>query len=116
MRESRVGHHVGCSASVGPLRAYASVLADHPTNVNEGHCPRRPSVLRWARDGPGRGSPCRRGRAARGPEAMRWGLGPVFIYECLANSRRWQTYAIRSAGVALLLAAIATIAMPHMTF
>ena len=42
---------------------------------------------------------------------MRWGLGPVFIYECLANSRRWQTYAIRSVGVAVLLAAIATIAM-----
>src|SRR6516165_3277944 len=47
---------------------------------------------------------------------MRWGLGPVFFYECLANSRRRQTYAIRSAGVALLLAAIATIAMPRMTF
>ena len=44
-----------------------------------------------------------------------WGLGPVFFYECLANSRRWQTYAIRSAGVALLLAAIATIAMPSRT-
>ena len=44
---------------------------------------------------------------------MRWGLGPVFIYECLANSRRWQTYAIRSVGVAVLLAAIATIAMSH---
>ena len=47
---------------------------------------------------------------------MRWGLGPVFIYECLANSRRWQTYAIRSVGVALLLAAIVTIAMSHMRF
>ena len=46
---------------------------------------------------------------------MRWGLGPVFLYECLANSRRWQTYAIRSAGVALLLAAIATIAMQSPT-
>ncbi len=46
---------------------------------------------------------------------MRWGLGPVFFYECLANSRRWQTYAIRSAGVALLLAAIATIAMQSPT-
>ena len=46
---------------------------------------------------------------------MRWGLGPAFFYECLANSRRWQTYAIRSAGVALLLAAIATIAMPNTT-
>jgi hypothetical protein len=80
--------------------------------------------VRWPYDGggmaraenhAGRGSPFRRGRAARGPEAMRWGLGPVFFYECLANSRRWQTYAIRSAGVALLLAAIATIAMPNTT-
>ncbi len=42
---------------------------------------------------------------------MRWGLGPVFFYEFLANSRRWQTFAIRSVGVALLLAAIATIAL-----
>jgi ABC-type transport system involved in multi-copper enzyme maturation permease subunit len=42
---------------------------------------------------------------------MRWGLGPVFIYECLANSRRWQTYAIRSIGAALLLAAVSSIAM-----
>ena len=41
---------------------------------------------------------------------MRWGLGPVFIYECLANSRRWQTYALRSAGVAALLFAMGTIA------
>jgi hypothetical protein len=46
---------------------------------------------------------------------MRWGLGPVFIYECLANSRRWQNYAIRSAGVTVLLIAIATIAMPSWT-
>ena len=42
---------------------------------------------------------------------MRWGLSPVFIYECLANSRRWQTYAICAAGVAILLVAIASIAM-----
>jgi ABC-type transport system involved in multi-copper enzyme maturation permease subunit len=41
---------------------------------------------------------------------MRWGPGPVFIYECLANSRRWQTYALRSVGVAALLFAMATIA------
>ena len=41
---------------------------------------------------------------------MRVGLGPVFIYECLANSRRWQTYALRSVGVAALLFAMATIA------
>ncbi len=41
---------------------------------------------------------------------MRWGLGPVFFYECLANSRRWQTYALRSVGVAVLLFAMGTIA------
>jgi ABC-type transport system involved in multi-copper enzyme maturation permease subunit len=46
---------------------------------------------------------------------MRWGLGPVFIYECLANSRRWQNYAIRSIGAALLLSAMATIAVSHPT-
>jgi ABC-type transport system involved in multi-copper enzyme maturation permease subunit len=44
---------------------------------------------------------------------MRWGLGPVFFYECLANSRRWQTYALRSTAVALLLAVFVTIAMPR---
>ncbi len=41
---------------------------------------------------------------------MRWGLGPVFLYECVASSRRWQTYAIRSLGVLILLTAIATTA------
>jgi hypothetical protein len=41
---------------------------------------------------------------------MRWGPGPVFIYECLTNARRWQTYALRSLGAAALLAAMATIA------
>jgi ABC-type transport system involved in multi-copper enzyme maturation permease subunit len=46
---------------------------------------------------------------------MRWGLGPVFFYECLANSRRWQTYAIRSVAVALLLAATVTIALRQTT-
>ncbi len=44
---------------------------------------------------------------------MRWGLGPVFVYECLANSRRWQIYAIRSLGVAIVLAAMTTIATSH---
>ena len=46
---------------------------------------------------------------------MRWGPGPVFIYECLANSRRWQTYALRAAGVAGLLCAMATIASSQVT-
>jgi ABC-type Na+ efflux pump permease subunit len=41
---------------------------------------------------------------------MRFGPGPVFIYECLTNSRRWQTYALRAAGVAALLVAMWTIA------
>jgi ABC-type transport system involved in multi-copper enzyme maturation permease subunit len=46
---------------------------------------------------------------------MRWGPGPVFVYECLANSRRWQTYALRAAGVAGLLCAMATIASSRET-
>ncbi len=41
---------------------------------------------------------------------MRFGPGPVFIYECLSGSRRWQTYALRALGAAVLLAAITTIA------
>ena len=27
---------------------------------------------------------------------MRWGPGPVFVYECVTNAHRWQTYAARS--------------------
>ncbi len=54
-------------------------------------------------------------RTACGDLSMRWGLGPVFIYECLANSRRWQTYALRAAGVAGLLCAMATIASSQAT-
>jgi ABC-type transport system involved in multi-copper enzyme maturation permease subunit len=41
---------------------------------------------------------------------MRWGPGPVFIYECLTSSRRWQTFAIRSFSVTALLIAMTTIA------
>ena len=48
-----------------------------------------------------------------GVELMRWGPGPVFIYECLANSRRWQIYALRSFGVAALLVAMSLIATEH---
>lgn len=47
---------------------------------------------------------------------MRWGLGPVFFYECLASSRRWQTYAVRAAGVAVMLAAVAMIALPDISY
>ena len=31
------------------------------------------------------------------------GLGPVFAFEWLTTARRWQTYAMRSATVLLLL-------------
>jgi ABC-type transport system involved in multi-copper enzyme maturation permease subunit len=41
---------------------------------------------------------------------MRWGPGPVFIYECLTSSRRLQTYAARSLVVSVLLLAMASIA------
>ena len=41
---------------------------------------------------------------------MRWGLGPVFAYERLISSRRWQSYAVRAAMLAALLAGMATIA------
>ncbi len=45
---------------------------------------------------------------------MHWGPGPVFVYECLANSRRWQTYALRALGVAALLFAMTSIASSNM--
>ncbi|MGP0065657.1 MAG: ABC transporter permease subunit [Isosphaeraceae bacterium] len=41
---------------------------------------------------------------------MRLGTGPVFSYERIAGSRRWQVYAGRSFMVASLLAAMAVIA------
>jgi ABC-type transport system involved in multi-copper enzyme maturation permease subunit len=33
----------------------------------------------------------------------RWGLGPVFVYECVTAARRWQTYAGRAAFLGILL-------------
>jgi ABC-type transport system involved in multi-copper enzyme maturation permease subunit len=36
----------------------------------------------------------------------RWGLGPVFFFEWLLASRRWQMYATRSLFVAILLIAL----------
>jgi hypothetical protein len=41
---------------------------------------------------------------------MRWGPGPVLIYERRADSRRWQSYGLRAAGVSAILCAMATIA------
>jgi ABC-type transport system involved in multi-copper enzyme maturation permease subunit len=38
--------------------------------------------------------------------AMRWGLGPVFYYEWLLTSRRWQIYAARALFLVILLAAL----------
>jgi ABC-type transport system involved in multi-copper enzyme maturation permease subunit len=36
----------------------------------------------------------------------RWGLGPVFVYECVTAARRWQTYAVRAAFLAILLGSL----------
>ena len=43
--------------------------------------------------------------------ARRLGLGPVFAFEWLTGSRRWQHYAMRSLTVSLLLAVMALIAI-----
>ena len=37
----------------------------------------------------------------------RWGLGPVFFYECVTAARRWQTFAGRAAFLAALLVSLA---------
>jgi ABC-type transport system involved in multi-copper enzyme maturation permease subunit len=39
----------------------------------------------------------------------RWGLGPVFVYEWLTASRRWQMYALRALFVGVLFLAVAVI-------
>jgi ABC-type transport system involved in multi-copper enzyme maturation permease subunit len=44
---------------------------------------------------------------------MRLGAGPVFAYERLIHSRRWQTYASRAVMVGALLIAMATIAFSY---
>jgi ABC-type transport system involved in multi-copper enzyme maturation permease subunit len=41
---------------------------------------------------------------------MRWGLGPVFIYECLTSSRRPQFYWARSIAASALLLVMAILA------
>lgn len=38
-----------------------------------------------------------------------WGPGPVFVYETILESRRWQVYAVRSAFVLTLLGGLALI-------
>lgn len=40
---------------------------------------------------------------------IRWGLGPVFAFEWLTSSRRWQLYAMRSLFVGALLGSISFI-------
>jgi ABC-type Na+ efflux pump permease subunit len=37
---------------------------------------------------------------------MRWGLGPVFVFEWITNARRWQVYAARAFGAFALLTAM----------
>lgn len=41
--------------------------------------------------------------------AIRFGPGPVFLYECITAARRWQIYAGRSLFVATLLAALVVV-------
>jgi ABC-type transport system involved in multi-copper enzyme maturation permease subunit len=38
-----------------------------------------------------------------------WRLGPVFVYECVTAARRWQTYAGRTAFLALLFTSLAVV-------
>jgi ABC-type transport system involved in multi-copper enzyme maturation permease subunit len=47
---------------------------------------------------------------------MGFGTGPVFAYERLTASRRWQNYGLRSFGVAALLVAMGTIASARGAF
>src|SRR6476620_4596588 len=50
------------------------------------------------------GGPLFRGCGRPTMATGRWpGLGPVFVYEWLTASRRWQGYALRSLLVSLLL-------------
>jgi ABC-type transport system involved in multi-copper enzyme maturation permease subunit len=44
-------------------------------------------------------------------KVWRPGLGPVFVYEWITSSRRWQTYAQRSLFAVMVLAAMAVIWM-----
>jgi ABC-type Na+ efflux pump permease subunit len=44
---------------------------------------------------------------------MRWGLGPVFYYECLLMSRRWQVYAARALFLLIVLAALFLVGLAH---
>lgn len=43
----------------------------------------------------------------------RWGPGPVFVFEWLMASRRWQMYAARSGFVALVLVALCLVWKEH---
>ena len=47
---------------------------------------------------------------------MRLGLGPVFGYERLTASRRWQYYALRAFGLAALLVAMGSVAYSEDAF
>ncbi len=47
---------------------------------------------------------------------MTFGTGPVFAYERLTASRRWQNYGLRAFGVAALLVAMGTIASSRDAF
>ncbi len=48
--------------------------------------------------------------------SRRLGLGPVFVYEWIRSSRRWQGYALRSAFLFFLLMALAYVWMNTSTY
>src|SRR5262249_41576831 len=48
--------------------------------------------------------------------SRRLGLGPIFVYEWIRSSRRWQVYALRSAFLVFLLMALVYVWMNSSTY
>ena len=57
----------------------------------------------------GRGRPSTESTVMNARRGLRLGLGPVFAYERIASSRRWQAYLLRSLFAGMLLAALLVI-------
>src|SRR5262249_17881410 len=68
---------------------------------------RQPGSTRWSLD------PSE--RSGSHSMGLRLGAGPVFAWEWLRTSRRWQTYAARAAFVAILLAGVSFVWMEQVT-
>jgi hypothetical protein len=46
----------------------------------------------------------------------RWGLGPVFLYECVTAARRWQTYAACVAFLLVLCASLTVVCVAKLSY